>query len=218
MQDNNKQTIKKFSGAQRLAHWLFATAFFALLITGLALVIPSLSSLAAGGTSRWIHRIAAVGFMLAPIYYLLADGRGFRELLSDSFTYDADDRQWLAKAFQYYFGKAKGMPPQGRINAGEKIHHALIIITFFLVSISGLVLWLGTGSISAATFSLMIIIHFIAMMIMTILTVGHIYFTFVYDALGSMISGEVSKEYAEMKHPKWLEQLQKTGVKGGVAK
>ena len=37
--------------------------------------------------------------------------------------------------------------------------------------------------------------------------IGHLNFTFVYDALSSMLTGFVTEEYAKMEHPKWLEEL-----------
>jgi formate dehydrogenase subunit gamma len=37
--------------------------------------------------------------------------------------------------------------------------------------------------------------------------IGHLYFTLVYDAFSSMLTGFVTEEYAKMEHPKWLEEL-----------
>ena len=41
----------------------------------------------------------------------------------------------------------------------------------------------------------------------TVLLVGHLYFTFVYDALSGMVSGYVSESYARLEHAKWFARL-----------
>jgi len=199
--------IARFSVAQRIAHWAFTVAFFALALTGLLLMIPTISGLAAGGASRLVHRVAAVLLLVVPIYYALFDRQGLRRLVGDSFRMDADDRRWLGQFFRYAFGKAKGMPPQGRINAGEKIHHALIVISFFTIAISGLLLWFGKPFLSAGAFGWMLITHDISMYVMVLLTIGHLYFVLVYGALGGMVSGYVSRAYALLEHKKWVAEV-----------
>jgi len=200
--------IVRFSQAQRIAHWVFTVAFFLLTITGLFLIIPALSGLAANGMSRLVHRIAAVIFLLIPVYYAVVDGRGLKQLIRDSFTYGKDDLRWLAAFPRYVLGFAKNMPPQGRINAGEKLHHALIIVLYFVISLSGLLLWAGKASLSASLFTWVLIAHDVAMFAMVLLTLGHIYFVFVYGALGGMVTGYVTRAYARLEHAKWLAEVE----------
>lgn len=204
---NGRDLVARFSREQRIAHWVFTAAFFALTITGLFLVIPALGGLAAGGISRLVHRIAAVLFLLVPLYYAVADGRGLTRLIRDSFTYDKDDLRWLARFPRYVLGRAKEMPPQGRINAGEKIHHALIIVLYFVISLSGLLLWVGKELLSVSLFTWALIAHDLAMFAMLLLTLGHLYFVGVYGALGGMVTGYVTRAYARLEHAKWLADL-----------
>ena len=67
--------------------------------------------------------------------------------MRDSFTYDQDDVRWLLHAPAYFIGHAEKMPPQGRINAGEKVHHALVIVSLVAIAISGYVLWQARAAI-----------------------------------------------------------------------
>ena len=200
--------IKRFSTVQRVAHWTFTAAFLALTVTGLFLMTGSLKELGVGGGSRLIHRIAAVIFLLAPVYYLLFDRQGMARLVKDSFTYDKDDLRWLLGFPRYVLGRAKGLPPQGRINAGEKLHHAAIILLFVTVSVSGLFLWLGKGMLGAEMFGWTLIAHDLSMIFMVLLTIGHVYFATVYGALGGMITGYVTRAYARLEHAKWLAELE----------
>jgi cytochrome b subunit of formate dehydrogenase len=66
---------------RRIFHWVVATAFIALFITGLVVFVPALSGLAAGGWTRLVHRIAAAILVGAPMIYAL--------------THTTDARQWL---------------------------------------------------------------------------------------------------------------------------
>ena len=51
------------------------------------------------------------------------------------------------------------------------------------------------------------VIHDLSMLVLTLLLVGHLYFTFVYKALSGMTTGYVPEEEAMLEHPKWVEEL-----------
>ncbi len=140
--------LLRYRTGQRYIHLLVASSFTVLFLTGLPLIFEPLSFLAANGWSRIIHRIAAVGFMAVPFLYLLVDRQGAKELIVDSFSYDKDDRRWLLHMGQYFLGNAEGMPPQGRLNAGQKLHHAAVIVLGAGVVFSGLVLWIWAGQLT----------------------------------------------------------------------
>jgi len=199
--------ILRFSRAQRAVHWLLTVSFFLLTLTGLVLLVPTLSGLGTGGISRLLHRIGAVAFLAVPVCYALFDGRGFKHLIYDSFHFDKDDLRWFAQMPRYVLGHAKNLPPQGRINAGEKLHHATLILMYLVICLSGLALWLGKDLVSASLFGWMLVAHDVAMFVMVLLTIGHLYFALVYGAVGAMVTGYVTRAYANMEHPKWLAQL-----------
>lgn len=202
----NEQLLRYRIG-QRVVHALLASSFLVLLITGLALIVPFMQPLAQGGTSRLLHRIAAVLFMAVPVVYLVVDWRGAVELLKESFTYDRDDLEWAKYSYRYFFGRAVDMPPQGRLNAGQKVHHAGVVIFSAVVVASGLALWLAKGALGPFGLSTAALAHDISMFVLTILLVGHLYFTFVYKALSSMTTGYVPAKDAEIEHSKWVEEL-----------
>jgi formate dehydrogenase subunit gamma len=109
----------------------------------------------------------------------------------------------------YAFGRAHGMPPQGRINAGQKLHHAGTFVCFVTVALSGLLLWFAKSYLGGSGVALAAMIHDLSMLLLTVLLIGHVYFTFVYGALPGMVTGYVSEDYARMEHAKWLESLSK---------
>lgn len=200
--------ILRFRAGQRMMHAMLASSFLILLVTGYILFWPLMSQYAAGGFSRWLHRVGAVIYMAIPFVYLIVDRRAAKELLWDSFHYDRDDGKWLLHFFRYFLGHAEGMPPQGRLNAGQKLHHAGVVIFSAAIVASGIILWVGKGELGANSLALAAMLHDIAMFVLTVLLVGHLYFTFVYNALSGMVSGYVEAEDARLEHVKWVEGLE----------
>ncbi|MFU8841241.1 MAG: formate dehydrogenase subunit gamma [Nitriliruptoraceae bacterium] len=202
------ERILRYRPAQRYIHLLVAVTFVALFLTGLPLIVEPLAFLAAGGTSRILHRVAAVGFMAVPILYLLFDRDGMKELVKESFTYDKDDLRWLGHMGRYFLGNAADMPPQGRLNAGQKLHHAAVIILGAGVVFSGVFAWISAGTMSDTLLSWTMLIHNVSMLGLVLLLIGHIYFTVVYKALTSMHTGYVPTGDARIEHAKWVAEVE----------
>lgn len=210
--EDGEQVILRYRRTQRIVHAFLATSFVVLLITGLALIWGPLSFLAEGGFSRLIHRIGAVIFMAVPAMYLITDREGAKELVYDSFHYDKDDVEWFKNIFKYIFGHAAEMPPQGRLNAGQKLHHGAVIIVSGTVVVSGLLLWLGKSWLGATALSWVVVAHDLSMLALTLFLIGHLYFTYVYKAIGGMTNGWIEEVDARLEHPKWVEEVEAEAV------
>ncbi len=131
-----------------------------------------------------------------------------------SITYDKDDVSWFRYMYRYALGRTAEMPPQGRLNAGQKLHHSTVIVFSAVIAVSGLVLWFLKADLSVTMLSLTAMIHDLSMLVLTLLLVGHIYFSYVYTAWSSMATGYVSKDDMEMEHSKWVEELDHEGAEG----
>ncbi len=199
--------VRRYLPAQRFIHWVGVGSFLALLFSGLALLFPPLAFLAAGGFSRLIHRLAVAPFILLPVLYAVLLPHQAKELLLESFTYTRDDLEWFKHMPAYVLGRTKGLPPQGRLNAGQKIHHASTFLMFVTVAASGFVLWFGVGRLGPDGHALAAMVHDLSMLGLSVLMIGHVYFTFLYEALSGMVTGFVSEQYARMEHLKWFESL-----------
>ena len=202
-----QQEFVRYRFIQRLGHAINALAFIILFFTGAFLLFPGLH-IFAGSLSRVLHRISAVILILGPIFYFVTSRDKFLHLLKASFTYNKDDIIWLLKMPLYFIGKVDGLPPQGEINAGQRIHHATTIIFYNLVAWSGVLLWIGKNNLPPQLFVGSLMVHDISMAILTVLLVGHVYFTFVYGAFNNMITGRISRAYAMVEHPLWLKELE----------
>jgi formate dehydrogenase subunit gamma len=207
MNNESPLLVRRYAPAQRLIHWIGAGSFLTLLFSGIALLYPPLSFLAAGGLSRLIHRIAVIPFVLLPIAYAILLPRQARELLTESFTFTREDWQWLKRMPAYLLGRTRDLPPQGRLNAGQKLHHAATFLMFVTISVSGFVLSFGKGQLGPNGLAMAAMVHDLSMLGLSVLLIGHVYFTFLYDALPAMRTGLVTEPYARMEHLKWLEAL-----------
>lgn len=202
-----QRRILRYRRTPRAIHALLASSFLLLLATGLFLLWSPLSPLVIGGVSGLIHRVGAVLFISVPVLYLVLDRHGAMELLRDSFHYDSDDWEWMKNSYKYFLGRAAEMPPQGRLNAGQKLHHASIVIFSATVVVSGLFMWFAKGALGGQGLAAAAIVHNLSMLALTVMLAGHLYFTFVYNALSGMTTGYIPEEAARLEHAKWVESL-----------
>jgi formate dehydrogenase subunit gamma len=199
--------VWRYGPAQRWVHWCGVAYFATLFATGLVLAVPQLGFLAAGGLSRLLHRIAGISFVLLPIVYAIAMPGAARELIAESLSYGEDDGRWLRRMPAYVLGRATGLPPQGRLNAGQKLHHAGTFTLFVIVAASGAALWLGKGRLGAAGLAWTAMAHDLSVLGLAVLLVGHVYFTFLHGGFSAMRTGWVTEEYARLEHARWVEGL-----------
>ena len=200
--------LLRYRPGQRYVHLLMAVCFTVLFLTGLPLLWEPLAFLAEGGWTRIIHRVAAVGFLAVPPLYLLVDREGAKELVRDSFTFTREDLRWLLNMGSYVLGNAANMPPAGRLNAGQKLHHALVLVLAAGVVLSGLAMWIWGGGLSDTQLAWAVLAHNLTAGALVLLTIGHVYFTLVYRAVDRMHTGYISKTVAEIEYPKWAEEFE----------
>lgn len=202
-----ERRVLRYRPEQRLVHWLGVAAVLILLVTGLALLWGPLSFLAWGGVSPRLHRAAALVFMALPVAYFALNRAKGQELLKEILTYNREDLAWLKGFPAYFLGHTTHLPKQGRLNAGQKLHHLGTFLAFVAVTVSGLLLWFAKGQLGATGLAAAAALHDVSMLAVTILLIGHVYFTFVYGALPSMTTGYVSEGYARLEHARWLEEV-----------
>lgn len=193
-----RDTVARFTKTERLVHWIHATAFAALLATGLALYLPGLAgAFGSRGELKAVHLYVAAAWLTALALVVALGDRGRlgatrRELES----FDADDLRWLRRR----------RAPQGRFNAGQKIHAVLQAAFASLFLVSGALLWYGERD---TRFRLdgTILLHDGLTLAATSLVIGHLYLAIVHPptrpALRGMVRGSVDREWARRHHQKW---------------
>ncbi len=199
--------VQRYRPVQRYLHWIGAIGFVLLFVTGSILVWPRQIPVGMCCSIRQLHRLGALMFGLWPVLYVIFDRHAFKELVKETFTWTKSDIVWFKYALSYFLGSTRNVPPQGRINPGQKLQHLGVMVLGLMMGASGAVLMLGAGRLNATTLGITATVHDLGMLGLAVLTLGHVYFVFLYGGLDSMLKGYVTEAYARMEHAKWLESL-----------
>ena len=231
-------TVTRFNFIERFAHWLTATSFVVLALTGLnmlygrdvlrPLIGPELfSMLMLGG--KYAHNFLAFGFMVGlALIVVLWVWQNFP---------NRHDFVWLAKGGGMF---TRGThPPAKKFNAGQKLVFWLVVLGGISVSLSGLMLlfpfeyrafgptfaWInwafGTAYPTALApmqeMQLAQLWHAIMGLFLTVVIIAHIYIGTIgmegaFDAMGS---GAVDENWALEHHSLWINELRRKDALGG---
>jgi formate dehydrogenase subunit gamma len=232
------QTVVRFSFIERFTHWLTASCFVILALTGLNMLYgryllkpligpQAFATLTLGG--KYAHDFLAFGFMLGLVLMFVL-------WIAHNFP-NRYDFVWLAKGGGMFM---KGVhPPAKKFNAGQKITFWLVILTGISVSLSGIMLlWpfqlhmfgptfqlvdrlfgldLPTALAPLQEMQLAQLWHAVVGLFLTIVIIAHIYIGTIgmegaFDAMGS---GEVDRNWAREHHDLWVRDLEKRGRLAG---
>lgn len=233
------RTIERFNSFERMGHWLLASSFILLALTGLNVLygryvlLPvigkdAFAAMSLGG--KLVHNYVAFAFMLGLLWVLVAwvwhNIPHWRDL------------QWLAMGGGIL---VKGVhPPSWKFNAGQKILFWLIILGGVSISLSGLALMfpyelpmfaktfvainsvLGTDLPTALTVNQEMqyasLWHAVMAIFLTAVILGHIYIGTLgmQGAFAAMGSGQVDVAWAKQHHSLWAEDVLKGKQPSGM--
>jgi len=199
--------ILRFGMVDRIAHWLLATTFIILALTGLNLILgrtlllPLVGEGTFGTLSAWgkvAHNYLAWPFMLALVMvFALWVAQNIPNRL---------DWVWIKQAGGLF--KANVHPPAKKFNAGQKIIFWSVIVGGALLSWTGIML-LFPGEVGSATdWQFYQVVHAVVAAVMLAVILAHIYIGSIgmegaFDAMGS---GEVDENWAKEHHALWVEE------------
>lgn len=222
------RTITRFGDVERFGHWLLATSFVILALTGLNVLygryflLPLIGADAFSAISivgKWLHNYVAFAFMvglaLTFVVWIRHNFPHWRDVV------------WLAKGGGMF---VKGShPPAWKFNAGQKILFWLVMLGGLSLSASGLALMFPfQTALFAKTFALLNMVglnlptnltpvqemqyatswHGIVALVLTVLIVAHIYIGTLgmQGAFSAMGSGQVDVNWAKEHHSLWAER------------
>jgi len=194
--------LLRFDRVERTVHWVNATLFGILMLTGAALYAGPVSALV--GNRELVRNLHVYSGILLPVPLLLGvfgrRGARLRTDLGRLNRWSRDDARWFRR--RHRSGVALG-----KFNPGQKLNAAFI-------GAAGIVM-LATGSImkwfepfpldwrTGATF-----VHDWFALGIWVAVIGHICFAVSDgDALDSMIGGTVPAAWARTKAPLWYQEL-----------
>jgi formate dehydrogenase subunit gamma len=158
-----------FSRTERALHRIHATAFVALLLSGLCLYLPVLAELVGRRQLfKAIHLYTAIAWLVALLAVAVAGNRrGLLAMAREVDRFDAADRAWFRDR----------TPPTGRLNAGQKLNTIASAAFALLFTVTGFLLWYGERD-TRFRFANTLLIHDWVMYVSVILFAGHLYLVF----------------------------------------
>ena len=204
------KTILRFASFERFTHWLTASCFIVLALSGLnvsfgrTLILPLFGADAFAAMSAWAklaHNYLAFPFMLGLVIMFLI-------WIKDNIPGKLD-LEWIKQGGGILpNGKH---PPAKRFNAGQKGIFWIVIIGGALMSVSGwfLIFPYLPGNVTAL--QVWTVIHAVVAMLFIAVMLAHIYIGSIgmegaFDAMGT---GEVDVNWAREHHSLWVEEQQK---------
>jgi formate dehydrogenase subunit gamma len=210
--------ILRFNSFERFMHWLTATCFVILAITGLniafgkTLLLPLIGNQAFTSASQWgkyAHDFLAWPFMFGIALMLIV-------WIKDNVP-NRIDWNWL-KAGGGFFDDQH--PPAERFNAGQKLIFWTVVIGGVLLSISGLFLLFPFAAFGIAGMQVVQVVHGFIAVVMIAIILAHIYIGTIgmEGAFEAMGTGEVDLAWAKEHHALWVaEEQAKEGQRASPA-
>jgi formate dehydrogenase subunit gamma len=210
------RTVVRFNGFERFIHWMTATCFIILAISGLnitfgkSLLLPLIGPEAFTGWSQWAkyaHNYLSFPFTIGVVAIFL--------MWIASNVPNRVDVEWLKKG-----GGMVGHehPPAYRFNAGQKMLYWFVVIGGVAVAVSGYLLMFPFYGTGVAGMQLAQIVHGVVSVLFVAIMLAHIYIGTIgmEGAFEAMGTGEVDLNWAKEHHRLWLEQeMARTGPNEG---
>ena len=148
---------------RRLFHWAIALVFLAMILTGLTLLVPVFSGLAAGGWTRLVHKIAAVMLVAVPLAYALINRSAFRRWFREAAVWRK------SRSTDHYM-----------IHIWRRWHKLILSAGFILFVVTGAIQWFLKGTVSSSVFNVSVLLHDIVFFSALLILLYHVYFELVW--------------------------------------
>ena len=208
--------IERFSAASRLVHWLLATPFLVLLISGLLLFQPEAKAVHVGGHRlvALVHVVAGIAFIgaIALAAVVVIARRAARSDATASMRFGAPDVHWARWAATNLSGGRGVAPPQSKFNLGQKLNSYVSAVLSLGLATTGAVL--GVNYFTKEAFDAEFVEsvfpwHDAFTFIALPLVVGHLYLAVVHrdsrPSLSGIVRGHVDRDWARRHHALWAE-------------
>lgn len=201
------RTLVRFNAGERFVHWMTATCFVILALSGLnitfgrPLLLPLMSPEAFTAWSEWAkyaHNYLSFPFTLGVIliFFMWIAGNIPNRV----------DVEWLKRG-----GGIIGHdhPPADRFNAGQKLIYWIVVLGGSAVAVSGYVLIFPFYGTTIETMQDAEMIHGVIAMLFVAAMIGHIYIGTIgmEGAFEAMGKGTVDVNWAKEHHELWLRQV-----------
>jgi formate dehydrogenase subunit gamma len=205
------RTLVRFTAFERFVHWMTATCFIVLAITGLnitfgrPLLLPLIGPDAFATWSQWAkfaHNYVSFPFTIGVFTIcLMWIAWNMPTRL---------DLEWLKEGGGIVGDKH---PPAERFNAGQKMIYWIVVLGGGAVAATGYLLMFPFYATDITGMQLVQVVHGVVSVLFVAAMLGHIYIGTIgmEGAFEGMGSGEVDLNWAKQHHSLWLEEELKKG-------
>ena len=211
------RTIVRFTAVERFIHWMTATCFIVLAVTGVnvtfgkELLLPLIGPEAFSAWAQWAkyaHNYLSFPFTIGVVLILLIWIAGNIP--------NAVDVEWLKRG-----GGIVGNddPPAYRFNGGQKAIYWIVVLGGGAVAVTGYLLMLPFYATDIAGMQLAQMVHGVVGLVFIAIMLAHIYIGTIgmQGAFQAMGRGDVDANWARQHHSLWLEKQAKKGRVRGPA-
>jgi formate dehydrogenase subunit gamma len=209
------QTIERFSGFERFVHWLTATSFIILGLTGLnirfgrSVLMPLIGEEAFSSVSAFgklLHNFTSFAFIAGLVLMLLI-------WIGHNLPAKGDGA-WIKAGGGIL---KKGVhPPAGKFNPGQKLIFWAVILLGAAIAVTGILMMFpyltSTSGMQLSTFLHSVLAILLIGVIFAHIYIGTIGMQGAFDAMGT---GKVDVNWAREHHSRWVDELK--GRKGAAA-
>jgi formate dehydrogenase subunit gamma len=203
------RTILRFDGLERFGHWLTASTFVILSLTGLNLVIgrqviqPLIGEAGFGTLTAWgkiAHNFLAWPFMAGvALIFLMWVWHNIPAKV---------DLQWIAQGGGLFSDDAH--PPARKFNAGQKVIFWATVLGGGALAFTGVMLLFPSWAGGPADWQFYQFLHGVIAAVLAAVIIAHIYIGSVgmegaFDAMGT---GEVDVNWARQHHSLWADEVE----------
>jgi formate dehydrogenase subunit gamma len=211
------RTLVRFNAFERFVHWMTATCFIVLALTGLnvtfgkELLTPLIGPEAFASWAQWAkyaHNYLSFPFSIGVVLMFLL-------WIAWNFPSGTDVR-WLKEGGGIV---GKGHPPARRFNAGQKLIYWVVVLGGGAAAITGYLLMFPFYATDVAGMQTAQMVHGIVGMLFIAIMLAHIYIGTIgmQGAFEGMGKGEVDVNWARQHHSLWLENETRKGrISGGT--
>ena len=192
--------VEKTTLSERINHLVLALSFFVLVLTGFGFAFNSLNWITrifgGGAAAATIHEWGGVVFLLSLV---ITVGSYFNE----SISFGEEDRAWI-RLRGGYLDRHVELPPQGRLNFGQKMFYLFgVLASGLVVSASGFMIWGHSGVLLGH------ILHNLAFFVMVSFIPVHLYLATAANpgTFRVMTRGTVPLAWARKHHAKWVKDM-----------
>ena len=210
------RVVLRFNALERFVHWMTATCFIILAITGLnitfgkTLLAPLIGLEAFAAWSQWgkyAHNYLSFPFTIGVVLILL--------MWIGGNIPNKTDVEWLKRG-----GGIVGNdhPPAHRFNAGQKLIYWIVVLGGMASAVTGYLLMFPFYATDIAGMQLAQIVHGVVAALFIAAMLGHIYIGTIgmEGAFEAMGEGTVDENWARQHHALWLEEEKRKGPAGAT--